>query len=112
MCLLEVQSNALHLPERSERAFLHIYMGEICAVKETEKGPNKESEESNAVLDFDPIQLTDFGQCPLPSNAIPLWLSEPLATQKQALLEQHSKLQSHHKLQTIYIVLHILQFCT
>lgn len=92
MCLLEVQSNALHLPERSERAFLHIYMGEIHAVKETEKGPNKESEESNAVLDFDPIQLTDFGQCPLPSNAIPLWLSEPLATQKQALLEQHSKL--------------------
>lgn len=42
--------------------------------------PNKESEESNAVLDFDPMQVYDLGEISLPSYTRPVWLSEGVGT--------------------------------
>lgn len=46
-CLPKAQSSALSLPERSERAFFHVYIWVKSTLKEAEQGPNKESEESN-----------------------------------------------------------------
>lgn len=111
-CLLKEQSSALSLPERSERVFFHVYIWVKSTLKEAEQGPNKESEESKAVLDFNPILLHDLGQLSLPSNRIPVWFSEALTNNKLALLKQHSKLQSHRRCQTIRTVPHVIQFWT
>lgn len=90
VCLVKAQSSALRLPERSERAFLHVYIWVKSTLKEAEQGPNKESEESNAVLDFNPLLLRDLGQLPSPSNRIPAWLPEAPTSEKQALLKRCS----------------------